>query len=935
MVVEPFNTTTALAKRLIDEHINRGRDADGPTLVVLNTVDRAIEVFNTIEKEKNRSKSRLTNTDIRLIHSRFRPLERNEWRNEFLNKDACVPDTDRIIVATQVVEAGVDISAGFLVTELAPWSSLVQRFGRCARRGGRAKVIVADFDLKGDKAKPYEEGDLNAAREALAYLSDVAPLHLETFEEEEEHVELLPRLYPYEPAHLLLRHELDELFDTTPDLTGADIDISRFIRSGEERDLHVFWADIAPKTNPPDDIKPLRETLCAVPFLKARDWLCGKESSTTKAPRLKPDKRTWTWNWLEGQWHPAERSNLYPGQTVLVAADCGGYDRTRGWDPNHSDKVTTRTATPVSKTKKKCWRLEKGNQVITEKEVIVTSPAETADAAQDSEDLSLAEKWKTIAVHGQETGGLAHRIASAVAPDLAGLFDLAGRWHDAGKSHKAFQASMHLDGERPSRDDLAKAPDAAWPCSPKQMYRIGPGQRRPGFRHELASTLALFAVLQRHRPDHPALLGPWRELLTEAGLMSAASPATPSPAAKAPNVLEDEILALDAAQFDLLAYLVCAYHGKLRLAWHACPADQQTISPPTVGEMIGERGNRMRIRGVCAGDELPPLLLTAADGTRHALPATRLDLAPATAGLNPRTGRGWTERVLGLLQRHGPFTLAWLEALLRAADQRASRLNSADPLLEDPDGYHELETSDRTLATADPGGTTAHSAVPDTPQSGPQHGLRGGAGGREDAGSRTRTPHQSTRYLTTTLGILSFTELAPHLSRRVQDLEADITYGRFADRTIGEDLIREFHHHICGDLVPDIAGRWRQVNVRVSDHEAPAYFRIPLLMREYCLDLQARIASLGGSYDDRIPELLAFAEGRLLWIHPFMDFNGRTTRVLLTELLRRLDQPALDPTPRPGPETERYLQALKSADRTDWQPLIAFWLARFDQEART
>jgi len=49
-----------------------------------------------------------------------------------------------------------------------------------------------------------------------------------------------------------------------------------------------------------------------------------------------------------------------------------------------------------------------------------------ADAAQDSENLSQA-KWKTIAVHGQETGELAHRIASAVAPDLAGLFDLAGR----------------------------------------------------------------------------------------------------------------------------------------------------------------------------------------------------------------------------------------------------------------------------------------------------------------------------------------------------------------------------------------------------------------------------------------------------------------------------------------------------------------------------
>ncbi len=97
------------------------------------------------------------------------------------------------------------------------------------------------------------------------------------------------------------------------------------------------------------------------------------------------------------------------------------------------------------------------------------------------------------------------------------------------------------------------------------MYNIGPGQCRPGFRHELAGTLALFAVLQRHRSDHPALLGPWRELLTEAGFISSPPPETQPPAAQAPNIPEAEILDLDAERFDLLAYLVCAHHGKLRL----------------------------------------------------------------------------------------------------------------------------------------------------------------------------------------------------------------------------------------------------------------------------------------------------------------------------------------------------------------------------------
>lgn len=62
-----------------------------------------------------------------------------------------------------------------------------------------------------------------------------------------------------------------------------------------------------------------------------------------------------------------------------------------------------------------------------------------------------------------------------------------------------------------------------------------------------------------------------------------------------------------------------------------------------------------------------------------------------------------------------------------------------------------------------------------------------------------------------------------------------------------------------------------------------------------------------GPLDESILESLAFAEGRLHWLHPFEDFNGRTSRVLLAELLRRLDLPDIDPTPDPGLATEHYL----------------------------
>ena len=630
--LEPLKDEKALAELVAVLHAETERGAKGPTLVVVNRVDRAVQVFEALKKNKA-----LKGSDLRLVHSRFRPHERASWREEFLNRNACGQNANRIIVATQVVEAGVDLSAGLLITELAPWPSLVQRFGRSARWGGEAQVIVADFSPTDDKtAAPYSKDELDAAREALSLLQDVAPLHLEAFEE--WHADLLPRLYPYDPKHLLLRHELDELFDTTPDLSGADIDISRFIRSGEERDLHAFWADVPEKGAPDPKLKPSREALCAVPFLKARDWLCGKESGSAKAPRLKKDMRAWVWDWLDGKWRQAERRDLYPGQTVMVTADCGGYDSEKGWSPDSSANVT-----PVA--------------------AVIPEAAEQADAAQDDESLS-AYPWQTIAVHGRETGRLAREIADILVKELTDLFDLAGRWHDVGKVFPPFQGSI-VSTDRPVRSDLAKAPKEAW-LPVNKLYPIENGGRRRGFRHELASTLALFAVLQRHAPDHPALLGPWRELLNQAGM----PPQKATPPDAPPNPLEREILALDADRFNLLAYLVCTHHGKVRLAWHASPADQAAAD------------EQPRIRGIRDGDTLPLLDLFAADRTLHQLPETLLDLAPAAAGLNPRTGAGWTERVLSLLDRHGPFALAWLEALLRAADQRASRLpNVRDELL--------------------------------------------------------------------------------------------------------------------------------------------------------------------------------------------------------------------------------------------------------------
>jgi CRISPR-associated endonuclease/helicase Cas3 len=630
------------ATRILEEHSRLNNGEFGRiTLVVCNTVDRACHTFDALRKTHR--------GDMELVHSRFRPHEREGtkelpgWRERFLSRAACGPGVDRIIVATQVVEAGVDISAGCLITELAPWPSLVQRFGRCARYGGSGSVLVVDRGQDEKLAAPYQPEELKSAWETVQQLRDVGINSLEAHEGSLGE-EAKQRLYPYAPAHLLLRKEFDELFDTTPDLTGADLDISRFIRSGDERDLQVFWLQIdkdkkseKPK-KPPQDYKAHRQELCAIPFLKAREWLCEKDKS-----KLKVSKRAWIWDWLDGEWKPATREALRPGCVVCVASDSGGYRLDRGFDAESSASVPTVVEPTISQT---------------------AQAMEVADDQQDGEQLSF-NPWKTIAWHSMEVAEHVSEIARelGLSDTLREHLELAALWHDWGKSHPAFQGAMR-GTDRPSRADLAKGHEGAW-RRPPDMYRyLDDSESRPAFRHELASALGLFALLEVYAPKHDALLGPWVEVLRT---LKQPLPEREPPAPTTPLIAR--LLKCNAEDFDLVAYLVASHHGKVRVGLDAAPKDQ---------EYRDRDGRGLPIRGIREGDRLPSVALVPGEPP---IPEVSLILSPAALGLSCRTGVSWCERCIGLLERYGPAALAFLEAILRSADVRASRLTTNDPAL--------------------------------------------------------------------------------------------------------------------------------------------------------------------------------------------------------------------------------------------------------------
>ncbi len=209
-----------------------------------------------------------------------------------------------------------------------------------------------------------------------------------------------------------------------------------------------------------------------------------------------------------------------------------------------------------------------------------------------------------------------------------------------------------------------------------------------------------------------------------------------------------------------------------------------------------------------------------------------------------------------------------------------------------------------------------------------EHGFRERTGAAGDDSRDTR-PDRATRFVETTRGLLSYTALAPLLAERVAIAEAALYSGAWSEHPLDEALLLDLHGRICGDLVPDWAGRWREVAVRVGRLEPPAPHLIAGEMRLYAGDLAARWPAAAESVSDLTLEFLAFAEGRFLTVHPFRDFNGRIVRLFLLELLRRLDLPRVVLAPQDPAGRTRYFAALEAADQRDWHPLLEIWRERF------
>lgn len=185
----------------------------------------------------------------------------------------------------------------------------------------------------------------------------------------------------------------------------------------------------------------------------------------------------------------------------------------------------------------------------------------------------------------------------------------------------------------------------------------------------------------------------------------------------------------------------------------------------------------------------------------------------------------------------------------------------------------------------------------------------------------------STRSFDASRGPLTYAELSDAIAPHLEALLDEVVRGGFASRPFDEQLVKDFHSAFLLPLLPKMAGSWRTISVQVGNHVPPQPWEVPVRMRTYVDNVNARI--LGANTLELQVEALAYAEGELLHVHPFDDFNGRATRAVLIELMGRFDIPPVEVAVERGSDAfASYAKALAEYDNGRLQPLIEFWDAR-------
>ena len=129
--------------------------------------------------------------------------------------------------------------------------------------------------------------------------------------------------------------------------------------------------------------------------------------------------------------------------------------------------------------------------------------------------------------------------------------------------------------------------------------------------------------------------------------------------------------------------------------------------------------------------------------------------------------------------------------------------------------------------------------------------------------------------------------------------------------------VRQIHNLVLSGIEDEFAGAYRETDVRIvgANHVPPEPWEIPRLMGEWSDWLQEALRK------NHIIITASIAHHKLVAIHPFIDGNGRTARLIMNLILMQNGYP---PTVIMRSDRQQYYSVLSQADAGNDEAVINF-----------
>ena len=657
---KPHETIPPAVLKIIEEL----DDSETVVGIVVNRVRTAREVHGLLTA---------AGYPAHLLTGRMRPLDRDAAVRAV--QAAVDPSRESgsgdltFIVATQCIEVGADYSFDAVITEVAPIDSLRQRFGRLDRRGemassrdraARAWIVgpVAPKTAAGFNEDPVYGGAVAATWAHLLQSTnngtlpfDASPLAKPEFPGSA----LAPRL----EAPLLLPHHMDAWAQTNPE-PAQHPPIDRFLHgmladadSRRPPDVSIVWRyDRSPTAL---RAVPLRGAeMLQVPWRAAIAWLRGDQELEVsdldggvaamggRRARHSADAGDGCVRW-RGHDNPPDRvlpEEVRPGDVLIVDPTLGGLsDGT--WNPS-SDLVVTDLGDAAQHAYQRRFTLRLDPRLYP---WLPRAPRPTDDS--DASDLERIEEWiAAVAAAVDQPAWMADTVAELQAHGQ--------RVRRVGAGPTAyFIVSVGVHAEAATMDGSDESQSVTGTGVSLRDHLGGVGARVRKYAERLGLGPALCSDLELAARLHDIGKSDPRFQLQMVGGDVVALECLEKPLAKSLPGARTSPQGWPAVYHEMLSVLMVRNNGCLSDAY-----DEDLVL-----HLIANHHGRARSLPLLRHDD-EPRQVGYSDGDR--------DYAAHTSEAGPELAHEMAERFWRLTRRYGHHGLAWLETILRQADQQQS-----------------------------------------------------------------------------------------------------------------------------------------------------------------------------------------------------------------------------------------------------------------------